>query len=287
MTAPLPRVLRQYAQPTTKGGAKAEQKAKEAGLPKAKNTAAQEIGFFAHTITGATKNFTVLAGAGAPTVIGGWPKIAQVARYGRVAITVPEGWGPIEMTVPILFDATLRTQDRPNVEVEIAELEWMAGRRPTVAPEEIVGEPPYVTIYTTNAAGTIQTNLVPRQYQTVQGRSQQWFITDIAFDTNPERDTGGERTRQAATVTLLEIISSPSALARNRSAREEVKNKYETVRSTAAADTIKKIALKKGIPASWSAILKANPNLGTDAEKRLRPGTKVKIPLTAYRQVPR
>ena len=72
---------------------------------------------------------------------------------------------------------------------------------------------------------------------------------------------------------------------RNREAREAVKNKYETVYATQAENTVRKIAAAYGIPSSWEAILKANPYISS-GEKSLPVGSAVKIPLTAYRQVP-
>lgn len=285
-----PSILRSWAQPTTKTSRKAEVKAKqtvqEAGLPPRAIPTVQEIGFFGHTPKGEAKTFSVLAGEGAPTVTGGWPKVAKVPRFQRVAITVPEGYEPIEMTVPVLFDAVVKTKDREHVEAEILVLEWMAGRTPNPAGGEIKGEPPYVEVYTTDAAGR-QTNLVPKPYQTVPGRSQQWYITDLAFDANPIRSFGGERIRQAVTVTLLEIVSSPSLLKRNRESREEVKGKFKTFKTTSAIDTIRKVALHYGVPGAWKAILEANKKLGGNAERKLPEHTAVRVPETIFRQVPK
>lgn len=272
--------------PTRKAAKKPRETKAERALPPRAIPSAQEIRF-----TGSRgneeKSFTVLAGEGAPTVAGGWPKIAKVPRYQRVAVTVPEGYEPMEMTVPVLFDAVAKTKEREHIESEILELEWMAGRSPNPKTGEIKGEPPFVEVATVNGAGA-QTNLVPRQYQTVPGRAQIWYITDIAFDSNPIRDSGGERIRQAATVTLTEIISSPTMLQRNREFREEAKGKFRTFTTTDAIDTIKKVA-SNGYhkPGIWKAILEANPKLGNNPEKRLPRHTKVRIPETALRQVPK
>lgn len=286
----LPKVIRQHAQPRSGSGKKAEKavrkQEKEALLPPPRIGNSQKIGFFGHTLAGEFKTFTVLAGEGAPMVTEGWPKIAKVPRFQRVAITVPEGYEPIVMTVPVLFDAVALTKERPDIEADVRSLEWMAGRTPNPKGTEIQGEPPFVMIFSTDNSGNL-TNLVPKPYQTVPGRSQQWYITNIAFDSNPLRDTGGDRIRQAATVTLTEVVSTPSALARNRASREAVKGKNIKVLSDSAADTIKKVATREGIPGSWQAILKANRNLGTSAEKVLPKNTVVRIPLTAFRQVPR
>ena len=57
------------------------------------------------------------------------------------------------------------------------------------------------------------------------------------------------------------------------------------VYATQAENTVRKIAAAYGIPSSWEAILKANPYISS-GEKSLTVGSAVKIPLTAYRQVP-
>ena len=249
-------------------------------------TAAQQIGWFAHTSTGEDKSFVVNAGDGAPTVVKGWPKVAIVPRMGRVSLTVREGWDPIEMTVPVLFEAVALTNPRQDVEADILILEWMAGRSPHPVGGETQGEPPYVEIYAVNSAG-VQVPLVLLQYQGEPGRSQQWFITDIAFDPGALRVQDAKRVRQAATITLLEIVSTPGVVKKNRAAREEVKEKFKLWHSNKAENTIRRIAAGHHVPSSWKAILKANPKLGTNAEKPLISGTPVKIPETVFRQVPK
>jgi hypothetical protein len=247
--------------------------------------AGQLIGFFGHTATGTNRKFQVLAGDGAPTRIAGGPKIAVLDRSGRVGYTVSTGYDPIVMAVPILFDAVMRTANREDIENNILKLEWMHGHDPNPPSGEIKGEPPYVEVFTTDSNGrTIP--LVPKQFQSEPGRSRQWWITHIDWDRNPDRDSGGARIRQAATVELTEIVSTAGTIARNRSVRDQVKGKYKTVHSTSTANTIKKIAVREGIPSAWKAIHEANRNLGASAEKHLKPGTKVRIPLTAFRQVP-
>ncbi len=256
--------------------------------PKRAVLAGQLIGFFGHTATGDHRTFKVLAGDGAPTPKGGWAKIVTIDRPGRVGYTVSTGYDPISMTVPILFDRVMRTANREVIELNILALEWMAGRSPSPKGGEVKGEPPYVEVFTVDSAGhTIP--LVPRQFQSEPGRSRQWWITDIEFDSSEEgckRNSAGARIRQAAVVTLTEISSTAATIAQNRKARDVVKGKFKTVHSTTSANTIKKVAVREGIPSSWKAILQANHKLGASAEKHLKPGTAVKIPLTAFRQVP-
>ncbi len=300
MSGEPPRVIKQSAQAVTRGGRKAEQKvrekervsredaarkAREALLPARPELTAQEISFYGHNIRGEGRYIKALAGQGAPTVTGGYAKVATVPRFQRVYITVPEGYDPIVLSIPIQFEAVAITRERPDIEAEILDLEWMAGRYPTKG--EISGEPPLVEIYTVNSRVGSQTNLVPKQFQTGPERSQQWYITDIAWDANPLRGEGGERLRQAATVKLTEVMASPSARARYLKHDQALKGKPEIVYSSQAAWNIKKIAARERHPGSWPKILKANRNLGTNAEKRLKPGTKVKIPLEIYNEAPR
>lgn len=267
-----PKVVRQWAQPVTGG-------AIPTILP-----APQEIGFFGHQGE-EHKSFKVLAGEGSPTLTGGWVKLAKVQRFQRVSITVPEGYDPLTITIPVLFDAVVAKEVQEDIETDILKLEWMAGRtaHPTT---EIVGEPPYVEVYSLSPSGT-QTNLVPKQFQTVPGISQQWYITQLTYDANPLRATDGNRVRQLATIELTEIVLSPTALGRVRKQREASKNKFVTYTTNTQINTIRKVAAAKGVPGAWKAILQANKNLGNNADKHLKRHTKVKVPLTALTQVPR
>jgi|HubBroStandDraft_6_1064221.scaffolds.fasta_scaffold10222_6 hypothetical protein len=276
-----PKILRSWGQRSTAGGPVAERRAEiEQHLPAPSYATGQQIGFFGHTQTGERRVVVVLAGDGAPTPVSGWAKIAEVQRFQRLSYTVPEGYDPYGLTVPIQFEAVKLVKGRKDLEQDIINMEWMTGRSPE---GEAKGEPPYVEVYSVNAEG-IQIPLVPRQFQGEPGRSKQWYMT-LSFDANPERDAGGGRLRQKATATLKEISSTPSALQRNREAREAVKNKYYTAHAGESEDTIRRIAVGFGIPSSWQAILEANPSIGS-AEKVLRIGTPVRIPQTAFRQVP-
>lgn len=280
-----PRVLRSWGQQTTAGGPAAERRAaREERLPAPSIAVGQQIGFFGHTQTGEKRIVVVLAGKGAPTPTAGWPKVAEVPRFQRLSFTVPEGYDPYALNVPIQFEAVKLVKGRKDLEQDIVNLEWMAGRSANPPEGETKGEPPFVEVYTVNPEG-VQIPLVPRQFQGEPGRSKQWYLTNIDYDAEPEKDAGGARLRQKATVTLKEIVSTPSALQRNREAREAAKHKYDTVYATEAENTIRRIAVAYGIPSSWEAILNANSNIGS-AEKVLRIGTPVKVPQTAFRQVP-
>jgi hypothetical protein len=283
-------VIRIIEQPTSRGGVKAEKEARQAELPARVVGKDQEIGFVGTTSSGESKTFSVLAGEGAPTVTGGWVKLAKVTRYQRVSITVPEGFDPLVLTVPILFDSTVQVKERSDVESDIAKLEWMAGRYPVPEGGEITGEPPLVEVYTLgNHGGELaQTNLVPRQFQTLSIHERRlWYITEITWDENPLRDRGAERIRQKAKVQLTEVVVNPTTVQRYKKANESVKNKFRVYKTTSQVNTIKRLAAHIGYPAAWKLILENNKNLGTSATKSLKPGTSVKVPEGVFRPIPK
>lgn len=178
----LPEIVRSWLQPPS-----------ESGEPKRANTALQEIGFYAYGKTAAGNSreasFSVLAQETAPQITGGWVKLAKVQRFQRVSVTVPEGYDPRVLTVPIMFDATAPRgaevqaaegkvakaieNGAAQIEENIKALEWMAGREEHPS-GEVTGEPPYVQVYTVakNAKNeTIPINLVPSQFQSINGKS--------------------------------------------------------------------------------------------------------------------
>jgi hypothetical protein len=254
----------------------------------------QKVGFFAHTLEGRHRSFTVLANEEGIEPTEGWANLQKVQRFQRVSLTIPEGYDPYAITVPILFDGVARVQR--SVEPDIETLEWMAGR---AAHGEAKGPPPQVSVFSTDHQGNL-TNLVPKQFQTVHGASQQWYITAITFDSSPtglvraglpfSSRTGisvGDRVRQAAVVTLTEIVVTSSAIQEERKAREEAKGRFETIRTNSTVNTIRKVAASVGSPESWDEILKANQNVTTNPDRTLRSNTKIRVPLTVYYQVAR
>ncbi len=278
-----PVILRSFPQPSTGGPLSAlqQQEAREAILR------LQLIGFAAVASDGGTRQFTVLAGDTAPVPTEGWVKLQKIQRFQRVSVTAPEGYDPYVISVPIRFDAVAvpkpeRGAAAQRIEANIKALEWMAGRH---REGETQGPPPQVQVYSCNANGE-PTNLVPTQFQTVPGHSQQWYITGINHET-ALRNHVGDRLRQDSTILMTEIVATESQIEEARRRREEVKGQFRYVHASVAANTIKRIAVREGIPAGWQAILGANRNLGTNPEKKLPSGTKVRIPLALFRQVAR
>lgn len=293
--APIPpRIVRSFPQPTTAA----------VKLPARPTVRGQFIGFFGTLTNGKEleEQFVqVLAGEGAPTPTGGWPKWVEVERPQRVSMTVLQGYPPMQLSVPIRFEAVLETEGRMDVEREIQKLEWMAGRarigfnngergepggifhgKPG---SDALGDSPLVQIYTSD--GQKETALVPVQFQGLN-----WVITNIAFDESAEgskRDSGGARVRQLATVTLLQHVGSPGTSADSptvrAAARASGEGKGTTYTSTAGLNTVAKLAYQyTHTTRTVQEIIKANSRnrkIGSDPDKPLPVGTKVFIPFNA------
>ena len=171
--------------------------------------------------TVAPYSLVVLAGDGAPTIKGGWPKIQVIDRPRRVGFTMPVGYDPLTMDVPIQFDTTVPTmpdyvgnreyiggQQNFNCEYHIQILEWMAGRGKVKSNgiPAAQGSPPLVhaASWINTGGASRQSDLIPRN---VQGTV--WYISNIDYDENPLRNYWGSRIQQKATVTLSQYIQIP------------------------------------------------------------------------------
>ena len=259
------------------------------------STAAQEIGFYGYKGT-EKQNFTVLADEPGITVTGGWVKLAKVQRFQRVSVTVPEGYDPIVLSVPILFDGTIGDQSTngQKIEKDIKALEWMAGHKEHWTPaNEPTAEPPYVEVY--SLIGEIQTNLVPTQFQSSSATlpiGTEYYITSIIYDANPLRYRGGDRIRQKAVVELTQIVLSVSAEAAALSTNKNAKTAYYTTNKSVR--TIRKIAgtvlhgkTGNGALAKMIAeIHRLNPSLTHDNEKPLPLNKRVLYPQSLTQLVP-
>lgn len=231
------------------------------------------------------QEFDVLADNDGVVPVGGWPKIAKVARPQAVSVTVLEGWDPIELAIAVIF---LSGPDREDVELNIQKLEWMAGRgilfkgkpgHPGKAPL------PSIRIWSEDGHGH-EVPLVPKQYQT---KGLRWKVTDIAINKDVDRARSAHRTRQPVVITVLQDESSPtSASAVQRAAlRGSVKGKFAEVEVGQGERTISQIAaaLVK-TPAERASLTKAiinanksNRKIGTNPEKQLPLHLRVKVPL--------
>lgn len=238
-----------------------------------------------------TQELEVLADEEAPTPTGGWVKIAKLTRPQRVSITTTEGYDPIELTVPLLFDAVMPTVDREDIEYALQKLEWMAGRGVLFKGKPghpALGDPPLVQVWSEDGHGN-SIPLIPKAFQTPSIR---WKVTDLAFDKSPLRAASGHRTRQAVVVTLTQDESSPTSTSSVERAalRGTLKGKFLTQKIGAGPKTISELAafLVKAPSersALTAAIIKANASnraIGTNPEKRLPVGTEVKVPIEGF-----
>lgn len=265
--------------------------------------AGQSIEFYAELATNPAENevLRVLAGEGAPTVTGGYAKHNVIDRPQRIGLTVLQGYDPISLKVPVLF--TTLTQDGSwdagedaglHIEIDCQKLEWMAGRG--VGSVAATGDPPIVFATTTDAHGTT-VPLIPFNWQQTSGKvnghlsdpfPSPWVISDLTWDENPIRNTHGYRTRQAATVTLLEKTQTAEDAATSAAQRatntKGSKGKTTTFVSRAGADTCLLIAKAKGardIARAGEEIKKANPGLHIRSASRsvIKHNTRVKVPV--------
>ena len=178
----------------------------------------------------ATFQFFVLAGAGAPTITAGFVKLNIIDRPQRKGFTVPAGYDPITMDVPVQFEALVaqpvgKFAITSSVEYDIQQLEWMAGRGKLFAtqPDKGVGapatgDPPIVLVASFDSQGN-ETNLIPPNLHGVE-----WLVSSINYDTNPYRSINGDRVRQAATITLTEFIASAGTTLDSPTTRAKARN---------------------------------------------------------------
>ncbi|MGH3415555.1 MAG: hypothetical protein ACRDSS_03730 [Actinocrinis sp.] len=247
--------------------------------------------------------FRVLAGYGGPKITQGWAKVNVINRPLRLGYTIPDGYDPWQMGLPVQFEArTDQATGHPaisaNLELDIQKLEWMAGRgrlyghaqgHTDVGPA--TGMPPLVNVASLNGAGNV-TNLIPANLHLVD-----WVITNIDYDNTAPimsagmsggviRDRTGDRVRQAATVTLLQYIASPGAdnsPASRQRARGTAKG-FKAFKATAALDTIHKIVRYATAGKASEADIQTVVAFNRDrlhvrsAAQKLRRGTVVRIP---------
>lgn len=194
-------------------------------------------------------SFQVLAGEGAPTIDGGFAKIQVIDRPRRLGFTMPVGYDPFTLSIPIQFDCTVTNTNPSNrptlpgipsntygpkdLERDIQILEGMAGRGGSVSVDgsfvSAVGSPPVVRVYSNSPQN--QSNLIPPNVQNLQ-----WVITALTYG-DTVRGRAGDRHRQIMTVGLTQWIPAPTTKRQPRSA-------YQVVYATQAVNTVAKIVRK-------------------------------------------
>jgi hypothetical protein len=251
--------------------------------------------------------FRVLAGYAAPKITAGLgSKVNIIDRPLELGFTVPVGYDPFAMDVPIQFEALTDAWTgfpaiTDDLEYDIEKLDWMAGRgrlygdaqgHSTAGPA--AGAPPLVTVASLDGGGN-ETNLIPTTLHRVD-----WMITNIAYDdTLPAqsgggtqvsggviRDESGDRVRQAATVSLVQFIAAPGSdlSPANRQAARGAATGFQSFTSKQGLNTIYKIVMYvTGGSATYKDIQAVVAfNRGrlkiTRANQPLKNGTKVEIP---------
>ena len=178
----------------------------------------------------------VLADEAAPTPSAGYGKWTHIPRPQRAELTVFEGFAPMALSVPILFDAVRENGIREDVENEIQWLEWMGGRGikfSGASPKykAAFGRPPLVEVFSRRGAATAS-KLIPEPFQT---ENILWYVDDIAFDEHPLRSPGSARIRQAAVVKLVQYVTDPSPSSGNEGPR------YKSFPITRSLNTVEKL----------------------------------------------
>lgn len=149
-------------------------------------------------------SFDVKAGDSAPTVKEGYAKYETVDRPMRTGLTLFKGYDPLTLDVPVVFDA-FASRRGLDVERDIALLERMAGRG--IFPGSSTGFPGYINVSTTDNNGKV-VPLIPRSLQAhpTNPNPPKWVVSGIEWDEEPLRNKEGNRIRQKATVTLMQLV---------------------------------------------------------------------------------
>lgn len=163
----------------------------------------QGIGFS----SGYRQSFDVMVGDSPPTITGGYATWSTVKRPLTRALTIFQGYDPVQMQLAVRFGQWSPGWDRSDsagrqVEQDIGKLEWMAGSNFREGPSPIV----YVWSFS-NQGG--ETDLIPPQYRHVP-----WIITGGVQWGKALRNPGGYRVWQDATFTLenyLNLSKPPAA----------------------------------------------------------------------------
>lgn len=148
----------------------------------------------------------------APRVSNGYARYDTIDRPERKGLNHFMGYDPIEIEIPVRFEAdrgngSFWNRDGKAVEDSIERLERMAGRGNFKGAG--TGPPPVIAISTTGPSDT-QNWLIPSNYQVSRNNptAPYYRISAIEWDATPLRDFNGNRIRQLATVTVKEHVST-------------------------------------------------------------------------------
>lgn len=210
------------------------------------------VGSLTNVAEVATFSFQVLAGDGPPNITAGFVKLNVIDRPQRKGFTIPAGYDPISVDIPVQFESWINQPAgqhaiTSNVDYDIQQLEWMAGRGKLFAskPDHGVGapatgDPPLVTVASFDAGGN-ETNLVPPNLHGVL-----WIVSNIAYDgDNTILGVSGNRRRVPAVVSLTEYVASAGTTLDSPTTRAKARNALtatnRTYLSTGALNTVSAI----------------------------------------------
>lgn len=244
-------------------------------------------------------HITALVGTEGVTPTAGWGKWAKVGRRQRTALTVLEGYDPYTITIPILLDAGYLSFE--DIEKQCSILEWFGGRGTIFRgkpghPGQ--GEPPIIEVFS-------ESELVPRWCQSGLGsEGSTLYVLENPIEYNmcgrewitPIRRAGsepsaGRRTRQAATLTLVQYNGAAGNTSDSAANRFNVAQaQAHSFLSWTVADNINtftRIAKHFNhtdparIPEAAREIQQANPKYGASVYKPLPRGAKIRVPESA------
>ena len=239
-------------------------------------------------------SFYVMAGVGGATPTGGWAQITTIDRPRRLGFTMPTGFAPYSMDIPVRFDATVQYStggfSEKQLEINIQMLEWMAGRGKLYAngTHPARGNPPIVQVASYPAGSDTATNLIPPNFHSEGANDIRWMISNLQYDPSPIRGYLGDRRQQDVTVSVTQYVAVPGAPSspRVRQQGRAGTGANTTYTTTSAVDTIQKICVRHGITRAqdWTTVVAFNQSTlkVRSYTKSLKPGTKVLVPASVF-----
>lgn len=158
-------------------------------------------------VSGHRMAFDVLCGQNPPTITDGYARWTNIPRYLQRDLTVFQGYGPMQMTLDVIFGWWAGESWRDDrytgrqVEDAISKLEWMAGSNFQIGPS------PVIYVFSRGSDGS-DTDLIPSHY-----RGMPWIITTNGLTWGEAyRNKWGQRTWQEATIVLenYQNLSTPA-----------------------------------------------------------------------------
>jgi hypothetical protein len=185
------------------------------------------LGYITFESYGSTDTYkcTALLGDGTPVVKDGYAGWQSVPRARRRALTEWVGNNPLTIDIPILFNGFASNSSQ---EAAIRQLEKMAGL------DEDMGQPPYVAF---DSGGVVQ-------HDASHAGHIDWVISDIQWGDADRRDDG-HRTRQAATVTMMQVPDDDRLSLASPAQKRLAKKRRQDARKRAQKGAKKKVYVVK------------------------------------------